>query len=44
MPDEDSYVCEKCRADVAICSDCHTIISGCECGHCEEGKVFYEAE
>ena len=38
----DDYVCEKCELDVTICAECHTIIAGCECGHCPDGATFCE--
>jgi len=41
---DDGYVCEKCGGGVIFCSDCHTILDPCPCGHCPEGATFHESE
>lgn len=40
--DTEEGVCEKCRATVIICLGCYMILSGCSCGHCNEGDTFNE--
>ena len=44
IPNEDSYVCEKCERDVVICAECYTIIKECGCGHCENLATFRESD
>lgn len=43
-PNPSDYVCKDCHKPITICSECSTIISGCECGTCSDGGYFIEGD